>query len=194
MSDRHRRDRPWNADPPQAAAAAAAPDGDRPPERRGGSRPGRWPLLWPWLVAGEVLLLDQLSKAWALSHLPTGQIAPLLPALLQLRRVANTGAAFSLFSGNSSALGLVSAVASLAVALWLALRPPRSVWLKLTAALVLAGALGNGLDRWRLGYVIDFLELVPIHFPIFNLADVAINVAVACVLIDTWAPPGRPRQ
>jgi lipoprotein signal peptidase len=56
---------------------------------------------------------------------------------------------------------------------------------ELSAFLVLlAGAAGNGLDRWRSGSVVDFLELVPIHFPIFNIADVAINLAVACFLID----------
>ena len=57
---------------------------------------------------------------------------------------------------------------------------------------MLAGAVGNGLDRWRLGAVVDFLELVPIHFPIFNLADVAINVALACFLFDAWQQ--RPRR
>lgn len=157
--------------------------------------PGRYAgrrRLWPWAVALAVLLLDQLSKLWALQHLPTGRIEPFLPGLLQLRRVANSGAAFSLMTGNSLALGVVSAVVSLAVAGWLLWRPPRGLWLTLAASLVLAGALGNGLDRWRLGAVVDFLELVPIHFPIFNLADVAINAAVACFLFDAWQQ--RPRR
>lgn len=148
--------------------------------------------LWPWAVAVAVLLLDQLSKVWALQHLPSGQVLPLLPGLLQLRRVANTGAAFSLLTGNSLALGAVSAAVGLAVAGWLLWRPPRGLWLTLAGALVLAGAIGNGLDRWHLGAVVDFLELVPIHFPIFNLADVAINAAVACFLLDAWQQ--RPRR
>lgn len=142
--------------------------------------------LWPWIVALVVLLLDQLTKAWALQHLPFGRVAPFVPGLLQLRQVTNSGAAFSLMTGNSLALGVVSAVVSLAVAGWMLWRPPRGFWLTLAASLVLAGALGNGIDRWRLGAVVDFLELVPIHFPIFNLADVAINVAVACFLLDAW--------
>jgi len=155
---------------------------------------GRTPRrLWPWALALLVLLLDQLSKGWALIHLPAGRVAPLLPGLLQLRRVANSGAAFSLMSGNSVALGIVSATVALAVAGWLLWRPPRETLLNLAAALVLAGALGNGLDRWRLGAVIDFLELVPIHFPIFNLADVAINVAVACFLLDSWRQRSHQR-
>ena len=163
----------------------------RPDSAEGGPLPRpRLQILWPWAVACAVLLLDQLSKAWAVTALAPGQIQPLLPGLLQLQRVANSGAAFSLLSGNSGALGLVSGLVSLAVALWLLRRPPRSRWLRLGLALVLAGALGNGIDRWRLGWVIDFLDLVPIHFPIFNLADVAINAAVLCFLIDSW--PQRP--
>ena len=149
-------------------------------------RSGRGRRLWPWLVALVVLLLDQLTKALALQHLPFGRVAPFVPGLLQLRRVANSGAAFSLMTGNSLALGVVSAMVALAVAGWLLWRPPRGFWLTLAVSLVLAGALGNGLDRWRLGAVVDFLELVPIHFPIFNLADVAINAAVACFLLDAW--------
>lgn len=157
-----------------------------------GGRSGSQRRLWPWAVALAVLLLDQWSKAWALHHLPSGRVLPFLPGLLQLRRVANSGAAFSLMSGNSLALGVVSAGVGLAVAGWLLWRPPRGVWLTLAASLVLAGAVGNGLDRWRLGAVVDFLELVPVHFPIFNLADVAINVAVACFLLDAWQQ--RPRR
>lgn len=151
------------------------------------------PARWPWLVTLAVLLLDQLSKAWAVAALAPGEIQPLLPGLLQLQRVANSGAAFSLLSGNATLLGVVSALVSLVVAGWLWRRPPRGRWPTLGLALVLAGALGNGIDRWRLGSVIDFLELVPIHFPIFNLADVAINVAVLCFLIDLW-PQRAPHR
>jgi signal peptidase II len=138
-----------------------------------------------------VVLLDQLSKAWAIGQLAPGQSQPLLPGLLQLRRVANTGAAFSLFSGNSAALGLISALVSLLALAWLLWKPPSRLWSGLAVALLLAGAAGNGLDRWRLGSVVDFLEFVPIRFPIFNVADVAINLAVLAFAID-WLQSGRP--
>jgi signal peptidase II len=141
-----------------------------------------------WLVALVVVLLDQASKLWAMEELADGVVQPFLPGLLQLRRVANTGAAFSLLSGNTALLGLVSALAALGVAAWLVLRPPTGPWLAMGAGFLLGGTLGNGLDRWRLGWVVDFLEFVPIHFPIFNLADVAINLAVLCFLIDLLRP------
>jgi signal peptidase II len=147
--------------------------------------------LWPWLVAGSLVMLDQLSKAWALQQLAPGQTMPWLPGLLQLQRVGNTGAAFSLLSGNSAGLGLISALVTLLAGAWLLLRPPPRRWLALAVAFLLAGALGNGLDRWRLGFVVDFLEFVPIHFPIFNIADVAINAALVCFAID-WLRSGRP--
>ena len=137
-----------------------------------------------WAVALTGLLLDQLSKAWALQHLQPGQVQALLPGLLQLQRVSNDGAAFSLFTGSVTLLGLVSALVCLALVAWIQWRPPEAPLLALAAGLLLAGAAGNGLDRWRSGSVVDFLELVQIHFPIFNIADVAINLAVICFLLD----------
>lgn len=140
------------------------------------------------LLAALILLLDQVSKAWALDHLASGNIRPLLPGLLQLQRVSNTGAAFSLFSGASIQLGVISALVSLGLLVWILWRPPVGLWNGLALGLLLGGALGNGIDRWRYGAVVDFLEFLPIHFPIFNLADVAINLAVACFFIDLLRP------
>ena len=57
-------------------------------------------------------------------------------------------------------------------------------WQWLGAGLLLGGAIGNGLDRWRLGTVVDFLAFMPVRFPIFNGADVAINLAVICFAFD----------
>lgn len=148
----------------------------------------RFRQLQAWLVALMVVIFDQASKLWASQHLASGMVQPFLPGLLQWRRVANTGAAFSLLSGNTALLGLVSALAALGLVSWLLLRPPKGLWVSLGAGFLLGGTLGNGLDRWRLGWVVDFLELVPIHFPIFNLADVAINIAVLCFLIDLLRP------
>jgi signal peptidase II len=75
----------------------------------------------------------------------------------------------------------------------LVLRPPERTRQALALGLLLGGAAGNGLDRWRLGSVVDFLALVPVPFPVFNLADVAINLAVVAFVLDLLAdrpPPG----
>jgi signal peptidase II len=140
-----------------------------------------------WLLAGVVLLLDQGSKLWALRELAPGAIEPLLPGLLQLQRVSNTGAAFSLFRGSTQLLALVSLVVALGLVVLLLLRPPSLLSSALALGFLLGGTVGNGLDRWRLGAVVDFLELVPIRFPIFNVADVAINLAVLCFSVELLA-------
>jgi signal peptidase II len=134
-------------------------------------------------VALVVVALDQLSKQWALSHLPPGHGLAFWPGVLDLQLVRNTGAAFSLFTGLPRLLGLVSLLVSLGLLLWILRRAPRGPWESLALGFLLGGAVGNGLDRWRLGAVVDFLALVPIQFPVFNLADVAINLAVLCFLL-----------
>ncbi|MFN9623736.1 MAG: signal peptidase II [Cyanobacteriota bacterium] len=145
------------------------------------------------LVALAALVLDQLSKQWAVHHLPPGLSQPFWPGLLELQRTSNTGAAFSLFTGAPRLLGVVSLGVSVALVLWLLRHPPRGPWDSLAFGFLLGGALGNGLDRWRLGAVVDFLAFVPIQFPIFNLADVAINLAVFCFLmhLKPWRRPSE---
>ncbi len=135
-------------------------------------------------LASLVLISDQLSKLLALQHLPLGVSISFVPGLLRLQRVGNSGAAFSLLSGNNGALSVLSTAVCLALVFWLVRHPPQSSWQTLAFGFLLGGAAGNGLDRLRLGEVVDFLELVPIPFPIFNLADVAINLAVLCFAID----------
>jgi signal peptidase II len=159
------------------------------PRRRPGSLR---PLIWA--VAGSVVTLDQATKAWSLAALPPGTVRSLLPHLLQMRLVANTGAAFSLLSDSTLALAVVSLLVSLVLFAWIQFRTPSGRWLALAAGLLLGGAIGNGIDRWRLGWVVDFLELVPVRFPVFNIADVAINAAVLCLLIDQLqlTMKGRP--
>jgi len=111
-----------------------------------------------------------------------------VPGLLNLQLVSNTGAAFSLFTGAPKLLGLVSLVVSAAVLFWILRQPLTGPWQSLGFGFLLGGAVGNGLDRWRIGAVVDFLALVPIQFPVFNLADVAINLAVLCFLVHLTRP------
>jgi signal peptidase II len=144
-----------------------------------------------WLLASAVLLLDQGSKLWALHRLAPGTVEPLVPGLLQLQRVSNTGAAFSLFSGSTQALALVSLLVALGLVLVLLLRPPVALSSALAIGFLLGGTAGNGIDRWRLGAVVDFLEFVPIRFPIFNIADVAINLAVLCFAFELFGGLGQ---
>ena len=136
----------------------------------------------PILVAICVLAIDQASKALVVSRLGLYESRPVFSGLLHLTRVENPGVAFGLFAGRPSVWG-VAAVAALAVILWVALRrfsysPPVLWGMGFTGG----GALGNLIDRLRIGKVIDFVEL-PV-WPVFNLADVAIVLGVGLFL---WA-------
>jgi signal peptidase II len=150
-------------------------------------RPNRALAALSWILAFLLVALDQASKLWALSRLNAGEVVAAWPGVLQLRRVSNTGAAFSLFTGSTPLLALVSLAVAVGVAVVLLRNPPAKLLPALALAFLLGGAVGNGIDRWRLGAVVDFLEFVPFSFPVFNIADVAINLAVLCFLLDVLA-------
>ena len=135
-------------------------------------------------LAAAVVVLDQLSKAWARQALVAGP-RQLLPGLLDLHLTTNTGAAVSLFTNSAAGLGLVSLWVVLVTIGWIQRQSaPQPLYRTLAVGFLLGGATGNGIDRWTSGAVVDFLALVPINFPVFNLADVAINLAVLCFAID----------
>ena len=142
------------------------------------------------LIALVIVVVDQVSKGVASSVLQGGHTLPLLPHLISLQLVHNTGAAFSVLRGSTALLGLLSLGVGIGLILWIWRQRVLPFWQALASAALLGGTLGNGLDRWRLGYVVDFLALEPIDFPIFNGADVAINLAVLCFGIDHWTRRG----
>ena len=146
------------------------------------------------LIAVAVVLCDQLSKAWITDLLRNGRSLQAVPGLLDLHLVHNTGAAFSLLRGATPVLGLLSLLVVIAVLIWLWRQQRLPIWQGMAVGLLLGGSLGNGLDRWRLGYVVDFLALVPVDFPIFNPADIAINLAVICFAVDLWSNRSGSRR
>ena len=137
-------------------------------------------------IAAAIVLIDQMSKAALSAVLVDGKTMTAIPGILSLQLVHNSGAAFSLFSRSTELLGYLSLLVSMGILVWIGRQRAIPLWQGLATACLLGGTLGNGLDRWRLGYVVDFLALVPINFPIFNAADIAINVAVLCFGLDLW--------
>ncbi len=131
-----------------------------------------------------IILLDQVSKFLVLSTLGFERSKNIIPNLLNFTLVKNKGAAFSLFSNSTNILTITSILASLLLITIILKSPPRSFWNLTGLSYLLGGTVGNGIDRFFKGYVLDFFEIIPINFPIFNLADVSINIAIICFIID----------
>ena len=148
---------------------------------------------WIWLpLTVVVLALDQLSKLWIVQHFAEYERLHLLP-VLDITLWYNEGAAFS-FLGDASGwqrwlftgLALIVGVGLIA---WMRRLKGRSQWLLSCAlSLILAGALGNVIDRVRIGHVVDFIlaHWDNSYFPAFNVADSAITVGAAFLLVDAW--------
>ena len=131
-----------------------------------------------------IVLLDQVSKFLILSILGFERSKNIIPNLLNFTLVKNKGAAFSLFSNSTNILTIISILATLILIVIILKFPPKSFWNFIGLTYLLGGTLGNGIDRLFKGYVLDFFELVPINFPIFNIADISINIAILCFIID----------
>ena len=158
---------------------------------------------WRWLpVAVLVIALDQLTKSWIAHHFTYGARLVLLP-VLEITLRYNRGAAFSFLADASGWQRWLFTVLAIAVAIgitaWLSRLDARRQWLlALSLSLILAGALGNLIDRLRLGHVIDFIVVHwhDAYFPAFNVADSAITVGAILMLLDAWvggrrSPPDR---
>ena len=132
-----------------------------------------------------IILIDQISKFLVLITLGFERSQNIIPNILKFTLVKNKGAAFSLFSNSTNLLTLTSILATVLLIIIIFKKPPRSYWNSIGIAYLLGGTVGNGIDRLFKGYVLDFLDFVPINFPIFNIADVSINIAIICFIIDT---------
>lgn len=155
-------------------------------------------LRWLWLSAA-VILADQVTKALIAREFDLYEVLEVLP-VLEITRLHNTGAAFSLLAGASGwqrwfFVGLATVV-SAGIVYWL-WRMPRSApaWLPAGLALVMGGALGNVIDRLAHGHVVDFLHFHwdRWYFPAFNVADSAISVGAGLLILDALLE-GRRKQ
>ncbi|MCK4324791.1 MAG: signal peptidase II [Armatimonadetes bacterium] len=128
-----------------------------------------------------ILAADQLTKFAAVRLLPAGESRPLLGAYLSLTVQRNTGAAFGMFPAATTALIALAAIIIIFIAVWGPQMAQSNRLLAVGLAMTLGGATGNLIDRLRLGYVLDFLDL---HFwPVFNVADIGITCGAILVVI-----------
>lgn len=153
------------------------------------------PALTLLAVALVVVCLDQLAKAVIASGLGPGQAAgrvDLLGNWFALEYAENRGAAFGLFSGLAPLLAIGSVVVVVVLLAQYVRHPDPALWHTLALGAVAGGAIGNLIDRVRLGYVVDFIAVGP--WPNFNLADSAISLGVLA-LVWGWSrsPDAAPR-
>ena len=140
-----------------------------------------------------VILIDQISKFLVLNTIGFEKSKNIIPNLINFNLVKNKGAAFSLFSNSTTLLTLTSIFASITLIIIILNYTPNSYWNLIGLSYLLGGTVGNGIDRLFKGYVLDFLELVPVDFPIFNIADISINIAIICFIIDTISSKDRSK-
>jgi signal peptidase II len=141
-------------------------------------------------AAGAVFLLDQTTKTWAIRKLRIGGDIEVIPGFLNFAYAQNTGVAFSMFDeGGDTGRWALSGLAFVAAAavLYFFWKVPRGDDRILGAlSLLLAGIVGNVLDRMRLGFVIDFIDVQfgTWHYPTFNVADSAICIGAVLLILD----------
>ena len=151
-----------------------------------GESPGRSRVALIYLTAAGIVLADQAAKLAAVKWLRPAESMP-LTSWIKLTWATNTGGAFGVFDSRT---GVLSAVAG-AIVLVLILLAPKlggGRLLAVSLALVMGGALGNLIDRVRVGYVIDYIDLnfwPLVHWPVFNIADIAITVGAGLLIIAT---------
>ena len=134
------------------------------------------------------LSVDLSTKHWAQSALQSGRVNSFLPPFLQLTLVTNAGAAFSMGNSNSFVVSLIATIVLFLLLFW--------YWRTLQTgfasaleqygmAILIGGALGNLSERYAIGHVTDFLEFMFVNFPVFNVADVLIDVGIGLLILSS---------
>ena len=137
-------------------------------------------------LALVVIIADQTSKIWAVKYLSLGRVLVIFPRYVELAYTTNTGAAFGMFHSATLVLGFIALVTGIGIALYvLYFCKGLNTYKIIAIGLILGGALGNFVDRFRLHYVVDFIDihLGSYQWPVFNVADSAICVGVALLAI-----------
>lgn len=156
------------------------------------------PFFWKALAAaGLIAVIDQISKLWIVHSVKLPERGRIeISGVFDLTYVQNYGASFGMLAGGLGSrilLSVISTGVAIALARWLGrLRRPVAV---IGVALIIGGAVGNLVDRVAYGYVVDFLDFSGLYFPwVFNVADAAINVGVACLLLDAFQTSQAERE
>lgn len=146
----------------------------------------RLPKLIGYLVLMVALVvIDQWTKAVVLRDLAGGRVVTPLPGILQFRYVENTGAAFSVLTGRTVFLAVITAlVLCIAIGLLVFEKIP-GILNQVSVLLMVAGGLGNLIDRVSRHYVVDFIEVLFTRFAVFNFADCCVTIGAVILILST---------
>ncbi|MBE6023655.1 MAG: signal peptidase II [Cellulosilyticum sp.] len=135
-----------------------------------------------------LILLDQLTKVWAVQTLASGYDIKIWEGVFHLHYISNYGAAWGMLSGKQLFLILFTSIIILGMIFYMRKLPktPTGKWMKIAFIMIISGAIGNLIDRITLGYVRDFLYFILIDFPIFNVADILVVVGVGLLMITIF--------
>ncbi|HFI0342551.1 TPA: signal peptidase II [Streptococcus suis] len=135
------------------------------------------------IVVAVLIVLDQLVKAWTVANIALDTVEPFLPGFMSLAYLRNYGAAWSILQNQQWFFTIVTLVVVTALIWYYIKQIHGNIWTLFSLSLMIAGALGNFIDRIRLGYVVDMFHLDFISFPVFNVADICLSVGVGILFI-----------
>ena len=142
-------------------------------------------ILWIILTIG-IILADQITKILVLKNIGPSDTFNIIPNILDFVYVENKGAAFSFLANKTYGIIILSAISILfcvGVVFYMAKFKPKNKLLLCAISLMLGGAVGNVIDRIIRGFVVDFIEVNFINFPVFNVADIAITVGAGLMIL-----------
>lgn len=127
-------------------------------------------------------ICDQLLKSWVASSIILGGSKQLIPGIIELTNLRNSGAAWSIFEGQQTFFTIITIVAIIVIGyfIW---QYRKNIPMLIGLSLIMAGTIGNFIDRLRQGYVVDMFETTFINFPIFNIADMCLTIGVIWLII-----------
>lgn len=146
-----------------------------------------------WVIVILVVLVDQATKAAAIEVIADGN-SVLIPGIIDLVHVENTGAAFSIGEGNGVLFVIVALAFLIGSCSFVCREEELPLGIVAAVALIAGGGLGNMIDRLMNGSVTDFLSTAFMKFPVFNVADICVTVGVACAIIGYWIWDSRQER
>lgn len=147
-----------------------------------------------FIISALLILVDQVVKWWTVQTIPLNSGIGFIDGVISFFYLQNTGAAWGIFSGRMIFFYAITVVAVVAMVYLMVQEKGKSKLAMTSYALILSGAIGNFIDRVRLGYVVDMIRFEFIDFPIFNVADMCLTIGVALLFVYILLIEGRNKK